>query len=167
MPGFLALVPSWAWRWVAIVGVSIAFGVVCYMKGREAVQEKFDDYKAEVKAAGDKQNALTQQAIQAHQQLKEIADAEAKTALAERDAATLRLRDIQGAIAGVSLVPAPAAGSASGNRVCFASDILDRRLHNALAAASDRLNRIAQSGQQGIDVGVVCRNWAMSLKGNQ
>lgn len=33
MPAILALIPSWAYRWIAIIGVAAAFGGFCYIRG--------------------------------------------------------------------------------------------------------------------------------------
>lgn len=147
--------------------MAVAFGVVCYFKGMAHVQSEFDDYKAEVKAAGDRQNLITQQTISIHKQLQETADAKAQSAAAERDLSLRRLRDIQGAIAGISLLPTPAPNTTSGNNICFAADKLDEGLRNAIAGVANRLGPIAQEGQRGIDTAVIARDWAISLKGSR
>ena len=155
-------VPWWG-RWLAIGALVAAWSGWIALKVHAHDERELDAYKAEVKAAGDRQNAMTQQIILAHRHLKEIADAEARTAAVERDAAALRLRDIQRAIAGVSLLPAPAPNTTGGNNICFAADELDRGLRNALAGVANRLGPIAQEGQRGVDTAVVCRDWARGL----
>lgn len=161
--GFLSIIPAWAWRWLSILLVLVGAFAAGAAKMHEHDQAKFDEFEAAVKAAGDKQNALTEQTIAAHKTLKEISDAEAKTAAVERDLATVKLRDIQSAVAGVSLLPPSAAGAPGSNRICFAADVLDRGLREAVARASDRLVAIAQSGQLGVDTAVVCRAWAVAI----
>ena len=47
MPAFLALVPAWAWRWIAIALLVAAFGGFAWMKGDEHGTQKLIDYKAE------------------------------------------------------------------------------------------------------------------------
>jgi hypothetical protein len=156
----MALIPAWAWRWIAILLVLIGAFAAGAAKMHAHDQAKFDEFEAAVKEAGDKQNALTDQTIAAHKSLKEISDAEAKTLAAERDVATVKLRDIQSAIAGVSLLPPSAVSAAGSNRICFAADILDRGLRETVARASERIIAIAQDGQRGIDIAVTCREWA-------
>lgn len=163
MTAILGLIPSWLWRWLALIAVAAAFGWTCYLKGEAHVQEQFDAFEAQVKAAGDRQNELTQQTIKVHKLLQENADAQAQTATASRDAAMLRVRALESAAASSRILPAPAPGTASGNRICFAADQLDRGIRVSLAAAQERFAAIAQSGQRGVDTAVVCSAWAKSL----
>ncbi len=46
MPGFLALIPPAAWRWIAVVLVAVAFGGFCYMKGDAHGTAKLTNYQA-------------------------------------------------------------------------------------------------------------------------
>lgn len=47
MPAFLAFVPAWAWRWIAIVLLVAAFAAVCWQKGNEHGTQKLLDYQAD------------------------------------------------------------------------------------------------------------------------
>ena len=161
MTAVLGLIPSWAWRWIAIAVVAAAAGWTCYLKGEEKVQAQFDDYKAQVKAAGDRQNELTRQTIAAHQQLQEIADAHAQTAAADRDAALARVRALESARANSRIVPPAPAGAAGGDRICFAREELDRGLRAAFARLSEQSLANASEGQRAADVAAVCRDWAL------
>lgn len=160
---FMALIPAWAWRWIAIAAVAAAAGGWCFIEGVRHEEKIFDDYKEQVKLAGDKQNFLTQETIKAHKALQEISDAEAKTRSAERDAALLRVRILVQAGRDSRIVPAPAAGAAGSNRICFAAEQLDRGLREALGRVQDRTLALAQAGQRGVDTAVVCRDWASAL----
>src|SRR5258708_39368168 len=161
--GFLAFIPAWAWRWSAILAVAAAAGGACYIAGVRHEEKLFDDYKEQVKLAADKQNFLTAETIKAHKTLQELSDAQAKTAAAERDAATLRVRQLVQAGRDRSLLSAIPPSAAGNNRVCFATDQLDRGLRQAVGAASDRLIAIAQAGQRGVDTAVTCQQWATGL----
>ena len=156
----MALIPAWAWRWLAILGVGAALYGMGWLQGRHHEELIFDDYKEQVKLAADKQNFLTAETIKAHKSLQELSDAEAKTAAAERDAATLRLRQLVQAGRDRSLLSAIPPSAAGNNRVCFATDQLDRGLRQAVGAASDRLIAIAEAGQRGVDTAVTCQQWA-------
>lgn len=46
MPAFLAFVPAWAWRWIAIALLVAAFAAVCWQKGNEHGTQKLYDYQA-------------------------------------------------------------------------------------------------------------------------
>jgi len=161
--GFMALIPAWAWRWIAIAAVAAAAGGWCWLLGAHHVQREFDDYKEQVKLAGDKQAFLTAETIKAHQALKEISDAEAQTAAAERDAAVMRVRQLVQAGRNRGFLPAPAAGAGGSNRICFARGELDRNLGEAVGRISNRVIALAQEGQRGVDTAVVCREWAKGL----
>lgn len=52
MPGILALVPSWAWRWIAIIGVAAALYGVGYLRGFLHEEHKFAAYQAKVDEIG-------------------------------------------------------------------------------------------------------------------
>src|SRR5258708_15651982 len=108
--GFLAFIPAWAWRWSAILAVAAATGGACYIAGVRHEEKLFDDYKEQVKLAADKQNFLTAATIKAHKTLQELSDAEAKTAAVERDAATLRVRQLVQAGRDSRIVPAAGPG---------------------------------------------------------
>ena len=160
MPGFLALIPSWAWRWIAIIGVGIAL----YGGGR--VQQylvdevKYDRREAQIQAAGDAQNAKTAQIVKDNELRKEKADVEAKTRetalVAERDAALKRLSDSTRR----RIVPAPSAGTSSSSRLCLSSEVLDRGLREALGRLQQRTLAIAAEGQRAANVAALCRdNW--------
>jgi hypothetical protein len=159
MNAVLGLIPSWAWRWIAIVVLAAATGWAFYLKGEERVQVDFDEYKAQVRAAGNKQNELTRQSIAAHKQLKEIADGKARTAAAARDAALARVRSLESG-ADRRLVPTAPPRAAGGDRICFAREELDRGLRDAFARLSQRALANAEEGQRGVDVAALCRDWA-------
>ena len=42
----MAMIPAWAWRWIAIASVAIAAGGFCWMKGDEHGTQKLIDYQA-------------------------------------------------------------------------------------------------------------------------
>ena len=157
----MALIPAWAWRWIAILAVGAALAFTWYVKGREAVQIKFDEYQAQVKAAGDRQNELTRQTIAAHKQLQESSDAQAQTAAASRDAALARVRALESARASIRIVPS-APTSAQGNlRICYPDrDELDRQVRGAMDEAAAEDHADSATGQTGVDVATVCRDWA-------
>lgn len=159
----MAFIPAWAWRWIAVAAVGVALFGTGWIKGRAGEAEKFDEYKAQVKAASDRQNQLTQQTIAAHQRLREMSDVEANAAVLTRDAALARVRLLV-RDAGSRIVPAPSTGATGSNRVCFAADELDRGIREALDRVTDRTLAIAQEGQRGIDTAVVCREWTNALK---
>src|SRR5258708_14487586 len=123
--GFLSFIPAWAWRWIAILAVAAAAGGACYIAGVRHEEKLFDDYKEQVKLAADKQNFLTQETIKAHQALKEISDAEAKTAAAERATALERVRQLVQAGRDSRIVPAAGPGACGGSRGRAAAHLAD------------------------------------------
>lgn len=155
----------WWGRWAAIAALAAAWGGWCALKMHEHDEAKFEAFKAEVQAAGDRQNFRTQQTIRAHQALKEISDAEANAAAAQRDAALLRVRALQSAAAGRRIVPAAAAGAAGGARICYADrDELDRGIRERIDRLSARVVGIAEKGQRGVDVAQICARWAQRVQ---
>lgn len=48
MPAFLAVVPAWMWRWIAIAGVGFALFGYGYMKGYLYEERQFAIYQAKV-----------------------------------------------------------------------------------------------------------------------
>lgn len=161
--GFLSFIPASAWRWIAIVAVSASFGFVCWLYGRAGEERVLDEYKAQIKLAADKQAYLTAETIKAHKQLQEIADAEAQAARAERDAATLRVRQLVQAGRDSRLVPAPSGSAAGSERVCSTLSELDRGVRQNLGRVSERIITLAGQGQQGIDTAIVGRDWAKGV----
>lgn len=160
----MAFIPPWAWRWLAVAGIGASLYGVGWLNGRHHEERLFDDYKEQVKLAADKQAFLTQQTIKAHQALKEISDAESKTLAAERDAATLRVRQLVQAGRDRSLLPPLASGTASNSRICYADrDQLDRGIREGFNRLSERIIKLAQQGQRGADVATVCRDWSTRL----
>lgn len=162
--GFLSVVPAWAWRWLSILLILVGAFAAGAAKMHAHDQAKFDEFEAAVKAAGDKQNALTQETVKAHKTLQELSDAEAKTAAAERDAATLRVRQLVQAGRDSRIVPNSAPSSPSNSRICYADrEQLDRGLRESFARLSERVIGIAQEGQRSADVAALCRDWAKKL----
>jgi hypothetical protein len=155
----------WWGRWVAIAALAATWGGWCALKMHQHDEAKFEAFKAEVQAAGDKQNFETQQTIKAHQALKEISDAEANTAAAQRDAALLRVRELVRAGRDRSFLPAPAPGAERGDRLCFAAGELDRGLRAAVERLQERTVANAAEGQRGVDAAVICRDWAKAIAG--
>ena len=41
----LGLIPAWAWRWLAILGVAVAFGAWCWLNGNAHGTQKLIDYQ--------------------------------------------------------------------------------------------------------------------------
>lgn len=156
----MALIPAWAWRWIAILAVGAALAFTGYVKGREVVQVKFDEYQAQVKAAGDRQNELTQQIIAIHKQRAENAQSQAANLATARDGALARVRALESARASSRIVPPAPAGATGNNRVCFSREELDRGLRAAFARLSERSLANASEGQRAADVAQVCHDWA-------
>lgn len=161
----LGFIPSWAWRWIAIFAVAAAAGWACYLKGEAHVQEQFDQFEAAVKAAGDKQNQLTQATIKAHQQLKELSDAEAKTREADLTAelAATRVR-LDAARSSTSILPKSSPGADGNKRICAARDVFDRGYAEISGRLQERALAIAGKGQRGIDLTVICKAWGVGLQ---
>lgn len=159
----MGFIPAWAWRWLAILGVGAALYGAGWLNGRHHEERIFDDYKEQVKLAADKQAFLTAQTIKAHQALKEISDAEAKTRTAERDLALSRVRQLVQAGRDRSLLSAGALSTGGRGELCYPAGELDRQIREALGeAASDDLNDSA-TGQAAVDTASVCKKWAQGL----
>lgn len=78
MPGFLALVPAWAWRWLAIVGVAIALYGAGYVRGFLHEEHKFAAYQATVDELGkEAAKRAAERKAQQDKTTKEIKDAAA------------------------------------------------------------------------------------------
>jgi hypothetical protein len=161
----LGLVIPWWGRWVALavlISSAAAFGAA---KMYEHDQAKYDEREAAIKAAGDKQNELTQQAIALHQHLKELADAETQTLREQRDraqfAANQRLRDDTNR----RFVPAATPGPAGPARICTTPDQFDRAIRTAVEGLQHGLatSFLAACGTA-VDVATVGADWSRQVE---
>lgn len=71
----LPVIPAWAWRWLAIIGVLLAAWLHGYVHGRNIGEKELTAFKTSVEVAGKVQAATTARVV-ANQ--KEITDAAAK-----------------------------------------------------------------------------------------
>jgi hypothetical protein len=156
----LSIVP-WYYRWGAVALLFVAAAGFGAAKMHEHDQEKFDAFEAKVKAAGDRQNELTQQIIAIHKQEAEDAQAKAVKATRDRDAAVATSNKLLDAAASGRIVSAPRSGSGSDKRICFTDrDELDRGISERFARLSSRVIGAIQKAGGGVDVALLCHDWA-------
>jgi hypothetical protein len=160
----LGLLPSWAWRWLGIAAVAGSAALAFYWKGVEHEEVKFDDYRAQVKAAGDKQAELARQKEQAWKQLAEATEREAQLRT-DRLAADLRAARLRGdALASRRLVPEPPGAAGGGGRICYAAEQLDRGLRQDLGGLQRRITDLAEQGQRDRDLAAECVAYVRGLQ---
>lgn len=58
MPAFLAFIPAWAWRWIAIGAVAASAGFMCWHKGYESCKADWDASVAQQRADAAKLQAI-------------------------------------------------------------------------------------------------------------
>lgn len=164
----LALLPGspMLWRLGAYLVLFLAGLGIGAAKMHESDQAKYDALEAGVKAAGDKQNELTQKAIALHNQLRHSADEEADRLRAERDRAVFDANRLQHAAASRRLLPAPAAGTQGPARLCYPADQLDQQIGAALDEAAGEDLGDSAVGQAGVDIAHVCHDYAAALSKN-
>ena len=146
-----------------ILGAFLAVGGA-FLAGIEVESRNFASYRGAQEAIAKIQEDQTKRIAAQHRKDAEDAQAQSQTLAADRDAAIAKLRVVQSTIAGRSIVPAPAPGAPVSDRVCYSRAVLDRELRATVARAAERLVGIAQEGQRGWDLAVVCRDWAKALR---
>ena len=154
---------------LALAGAS-AFGwlqTVCLGAAQdrgEAVQARFDQFKATVAAEGRAAKERAENQRKADLQRAKEADNEAKKRYSSLDAqyAAYRLRQRTGSGATERLVPAATAGAPDGNRVCYTRDTLDREITGAIGRLRGELAGDAEPYDRATVTARTCKDWALN-----
>ena len=142
----------------AFLFVTLIAGVVVQTNRLHTAQAEFALFKVQVETLGRDAERKAKERAAADKLNQEKTDAEAKlreTAL-QRDLVAARLRLAR---ASSSVLPAPATGAASDSRLCLSRAELDRGLGDALGKLREGLIAIAETGQRGVNVATLCREW--------
>ena len=154
----LALAGASAFGWLQTVRLGAAQDRV------EAVQARFDQFKAQVASEGEAAKTKAKAQRKADLQRAKEADDEAKTRYRSLDAAyaAYRLRQRAGDSATSRIVPAATAGAPDGNRVCYTRDTLDREITGAVGRLRDELAGDAEPYDRATVTARICRDWALN-----
>jgi len=154
----LALAGASALGWLQTVRLGAAQDRV------EAVQARFDQFKAQVAVEGREAKAKAEAQRKEDLQRAKEADDEAKKRYSSLDAAyaAYRLRQRAGNGATSRIVPAATAGAPDGNRVCYTRDTLDLEITGALGRLRGELAEDIEPYDRATVMARICRDWALN-----
>lgn len=155
--GFIAIPPLPLWVYAGIASLFILLFGVVQTHRLHASEKAFSAFRAQVKAEGEAAEKRAQERIKRDLQAKESTDAQNRKLRAANDALSRSLLDAR---TSRGYLPAPAPGTASPDRVCFARTEFERTIREL----DEQVSGLIGEGDQariGLDS---AKDWAKALK---